>query len=921
MPEIGQTISHYRILEKLGQGGMGEVFLAHDTSLDRKVALKFLPDIFSGDPERLARFEREAKLLASLNHPNIAMIFGLEQAAGKRFLAMELVEGETLAQQIERGPLPVDETLEVCRQIAEGLEAAHEKGVIHRDLKPANVKITPEGKVKILDFGLAKAFQGDSLAADASKSPTLTDQMTRPGVILGTAAYMAPEQAKGKAVDKRADIWAFGCILYECLTGKRPFHGETVTETLASILKGEPDWKALPEGISRNSTVVLRRCLQKDPKERLHDIADVRIEIKETMAQPVEAATVPRRFSLLWLGVGAAVLVFVSILVERLLNRYFHPTAAAAVVTSTVRVEPGLCLYGVAQADVPMELQRPSRTAIAISSDNKFIVYSAVEENSGAQAHPQLYLRNMDQPEAKRVEGTEGAVGPFLSYDNRWIGFWANEELWKVPVEGGKPTHLCKAPFFFGATWGIDDTIVFSAGGNPSTGDRAGLSIIPARGGKTEPFTTPDPKRGEFSHRLPSWLPNGKAVLFTLMSNFLDSRPRIAVVRKDTRQYRILLEDAADARYVSPGYLVFLRKDKLMARRFDPDRLIVDEEECLLVQNVMQAFTASSFHNTGAGQFAVSVTGWLVYSQGGLIPLENNSLVWVDQNGMEQPVTDRKFPFQAPRLSPDGQRIVYYSYGLEQQIWVYDIARDAPSQLTSDGWAIWPIWTPDGKRIVFSYVKSEDLNLFWQPYDRSLQMERFSAKSDYMQRPGSWNRDGSKLAIVESHGGDAGIDVSILDTGTKSITQFLNSDCTEKTPEFSHDGLWLAYTSAEANKHDQIYVTDFPNKSKKVQITSEGGEQPLWAKDGKQLFYRRQDEVWAVDIQSTGDFKAGKPHRLFRKPESWRGAGGVIRDYDLDLNSTRFLMVKVEQRKPTPVTEMILIQNWSEELNRRLPIK
>jgi len=313
MPEIGQTISHYRIIEKLGQGGMGEVFLAYDTSLDRKVALKFLPDIFSGDPDRLARFEREAKLLASLNHPNIATIYGLEQADGKRFLAMELVEGETLAQRIERGPMPVDDALEVCRQIAEGLETAHERGVIHRDLKPANVKITPEGKVKILDFGLAKALQGEPLATDASKSPTLTNQMTQAGVILGTAAYMAPEQAKGRSVDRRADIWAFGCILYECVTAKAVFHSETITETLASVLKNEPDWNSVPKGINRRIKDLMQRCLEKDPRQRLHDIADARIEIDDAIASPPDAEDSSygarhRRPLALVLTLGAAIL-------------------------------------------------------------------------------------------------------------------------------------------------------------------------------------------------------------------------------------------------------------------------------------------------------------------------------------------------------------------------------------------------------------------------------------------------------------------------------------------------------------------------------------------------------------------------------------------------------------------------------------
>jgi serine/threonine-protein kinase len=360
-----------------------------------------------------------------------------------------------------------------------------------------------------------------------------------------------------------------------------------------------------------------------------------------------------------------------------------------------------------------------------------------------------------------------------------------------------------------------------------------------------------------------------------------------------------------------------------MARRFDPDRLVVGEEEYVLKQNVMQAFSTNSFNNTGAGQFAVSGTGWLMYAYapGGIIPVENNMLVWVDQKGMEQPVTDKLRPFHAPRLSPDGQRIVYNSSGLEQQIWVYDLIRDTDIQLTSEGWAIWPIWATDGKQIIFSWMKSEALNLFRRPYDRSSQMDRFSAKSDYMQRPASWSYDGSKLAIVESHGEPTYLDIVYWDTGSKSTKPFLNDNFDDKTPEFSAVGPWIAYTSNESNKRDQVFVTDFPLKSKKIQITSDGGQQPLWARNGKQLFYRYKSEVWAVDVQADKDFSFNNRHKLFDKPESWQGVGGVIRDYDLDRHSQRFLMVKFEQRKPTPVNELILVQNWVEELKRFLPIK
>jgi hypothetical protein len=371
-----------------------------------------------------------------------SQLAGSEEADGKRFLVVELVEGQTLAERLHKGPLPVEEALDVCRQIAEGLEAAHEKGIIHRDLKPANVKVTPEGKVKILDFGLARALHDQASKADLSHSPTITEAMTRPGVVLGTAAYMSPEQAKGKTVDKRADIWAFGCVLYECLTGKRTFQGETITETVAAILKSEPDWALLPAETPYLVRAVLRQCLQKDPKDRLHDIADVRIDIKEAIAQPTATIAAPRRFSLVWLAACAAVTILAGIIIGLALMRSLQPSSHALVVTSTIRVEPGHWLDGMRGAD---HMERPSRTVMAISSDGRFVVYSAIEENPVTQANPWLYLRGMGQSQAKPITGTEGGISPLLSPDDRHVGFWADGKLKKVPVEGGVATPLCDA--------------------------------------------------------------------------------------------------------------------------------------------------------------------------------------------------------------------------------------------------------------------------------------------------------------------------------------------------------------------------------------------------------------------------------------------------------------------------------------------
>jgi len=897
----------YRVREEIGRGGMGVVYEAEDTKLARRVAIKVLPEIFTADPERLARFEREARVLASLNHPNIAAIYGVEEADDKRFLVLELVEGETLAERLSRGALTLEETLDVCRQIAEGLEGAHEKGIIHRDLKPSNVKITPERKVKILDFGLAKALHDQVSEVDISKSPTITADMTEPGVILGTAAYMSPEQATGRPVDKRADIWAFGCILFECLAGKRAFAGDTVTESLAAILRGEPDWDSLPADTPGNVRTVLRRCLQKDSRERLRDIGDARIEIEAPTVYPSEAATVPRKFTLLWMAVLAGVMVVAGILIDRTVSGRSQRPPAPEVVTSTIKVELGHWLDGMRRA---REMQRPSRIVMAISNDGKFVVYSAIEEDPGPQARAQLYLRRMGQFEAKPIAGTEGGINPFLSPNDQEVGFWVDDKLKKVPLEGGVPTTLCDASLLFGANWGRDNSIVFT--------DRvsAGLSRVSAEGGKPEILTKPDPKREEASHRLPSWLPNGKAVLFTVMKNGWDQRPWLALLRLDTREWRLLLEDTADARYVPTGHLVFLRQGTLMAIRFDLAKLEVIGQPVALVENVMQALTPSHFsYNTGVGQFGISDTGSLIYATGGIVPDEKNSLVWVDQRGIEQPVSDLRLPFFGPRLSPDGQKIAYVAAGREGQIYVYDLGRGTNSPLTSEGGS-YPIWTPDGKRLLFGCSKPLKQNLYQQPYDGSSPMERLTT-SEYDQDAGSWSSDGKAVAIMEVLEDGPIVDIALLDAPSGRVTPFLNSQFREMYPDFSPDGRWIAYTSEES-KRNEVYVRAFPGPGMKQQVSSEGGTEPLWSRNGKQLFYRRQDQVWVVDVRTDGGFATSKPRLLFEKPGYSRAE--PIRTWDLSLDGQRFLMVKMEEIKPRPVTEMILVQNWFEELKRLVPL-
>jgi len=726
---IEKALSHYKILDKIGAGGMGEVYRAEDLSLQRQVAIKVLPDIFAGDAERLARFEREAKLLAALSHPNIAAIYGLEEAEGRRFLVLELVEGETLAQRLGRGPLPVEEALEVCRQVAEGLEGAHEKSIVHRDLKPSNIKLTPEGKVKILDFGLARAFLDRSPVGVIADSPTITAEMTQPGVILGTAAYMSPEQAKGKPVDKRADIWAFGCILFECLTGKTAFPGETITEVLAAVLKGEPDWEALPKDLPTNVRAVLRRCLQKDRNLRFHEVADARIELFESSGAPISSET-GRRISWILVGAVGAAALLAGFLVRPLVFKSRAITPAFVLSKTTIKVEPGYSLDGMRRAS---EFLWPTRTAMAISGDGRFVVYCAVKDDASSTLTPGLFLRRLDELEAKPIRGTEGGSFPVLSPDDKWICFYAEKKFRKVLVAGGVPQDICEFSDPVGAppismNWGQDGFLYFSQFGQ-------GLFRVSADGGKPIELTQPDHNRKEFSHRLPYTLPRSRGVLFTIMAHSFDIRPSVAVLDFASRTWKVLFEDGSDARYVPTGHLVFLRQGKLMAVPFDVDKLKADGQPVPVIDAVMHALNSTNNNrNSGAGQFSISSSGGLIYAPGGTFPDLNNSMFWVDQKGNAERVGSLTGSFLEARISPDGRKIAYVS---QRNIWIYDLERGIPERLTSlSGRASNPVWTPDGKRLVFGIWEFGPLNDFWIPIDGSSGTEKLWT-SQFNDWPGS----------------------------------------------------------------------------------------------------------------------------------------------------------------------------------------
>ena len=898
----------YEILEKIGEGGMGEVYLAVDTNLDRQVAVKVLPAAFAEDAERLARFEREAKLLAVLNHSNIAAIYGLEESEGQRFLVLELVEGETLKAKLDKGPMEIEEALDLCRQITEGLEAAHEKGIIHRDLKPGNIMVTPKGGVKILDFGLAKAFEGDTTGTviDIEKSPTITAQMTKPGVVLGTAAYMSPEQARGRAVDKRTDIWAFGCVLFECLTGIRAFGGDTISDTIAHILKGEPDWTSLPTNTPASINSLLRRSLQKDLRKRLRDIGDASIEIDEAGSPPAEDSAVGRRFPLVRILAIGAVLFFAGFLIRPVIWKAPKSVAMAGPVASVIKLEPG---YGLDGRRGVLDFDWPKLKAMAISQDGRFIVYCAVNDDIAEAAKSQLFMRRIDELDSSPIVGTEGGITPFLSPDDRWVGFWADGRLKKVSVDGGVSQDLCEGSDS-GASWGVDDRIIFAD-------TNFGLSAVAASGGEPENITTPDEAREEHDHRLPSCLPGARGILFTVMQATLDQTPQVALLIDRSREWEILLEDASHAQYVPTGHVVFLRRGVLMAIPFSLSDLETKGQPVPIISNVMQSLSYTS-GNTTAGQYGISRSGSLIYAAGGTTPDWRNSLVWVDKEGNDEPASSNFDQHFTPRLSPNGQKIVYQTIYTRNQIYICDTQRDISSPFVSEASSHFPVWTPDGKRIIYERRDSDQSSLFSKSVDTSSPMEELivSAPPEHDYFPSSISPDGNRLAIVGRFEGQG--DILIYDFPSKSITPFRATEHKEHYPSFSPDGRWLVYASNKEGR-SEVYVAPSSGSGGEIKISRDGGEEPGWARNGRQLFFRSidGDQMWVVDIQAGTDFSPGVPRKLFESTKF--GASDTRRCWDTSLDDQRFLMVKREERPPQPVTEMILIQNWLEELKRLVP--
>jgi len=921
----GRRLGAYQVQALIGAGGMGQVYCARDTELNRDVALKFLPDTFASDPDRLARLTREAQTLASLNHPNIAAIYGIENSDGIRALVMELVEGEDLSQRIARGPIPLAEALPIAKQIAEALEAAHEQGIIHRDLKPANIKVRADGAVKVLDFGLAKTIEPRSSSAGAAvlaNSPTITSPaaLTAPGVILGTAAYMSPEQSKGRAADRRSDVWAFGVVLYEMLTGQSPFNGDDVSETLASILTRQPDWTVLPAATPPVIRRLLRRCLEKDPRRRLADIADARLDIDEALGGPdIDAPVVlsnPRtRERLAW----ASSLLLVGFIVAAMMTWTTRPVSIPPETTRTVlSVAPTGETSGANPLEQRVGGARPTRTAIALSPDGKTLVFGAIW--GGRQ---QLYARAMDQLSATLIAGTSGGYSPFFSPDGQWVGFGADGELRKVPLSGGPAVTLCKAAALFGASWGDDGTIVFATQRN------GGLWRVPAAGGTPEALTTLQP--GEYSHRLPHMLPGSRAVIFTILKGpTLWNDTQIVVRSLDTGQQTVLVTGGADGRYVSTGHLVYVRLGTLMAVPFDPVRLAVTGGATGVIDSVMQAAdrNASYMANTFAGQFTASDTGALVYLTGGAVGAGDRFLAWVDRHGTSQALPAPPRSYSGPRLSPDGQRVTVATLD-PVQVWSFDIARGALSPVTVDGQSDQGVFAPDGKRIVFrSREGGTEGSLSWKAADGSGAVERLST-GGRSQTPSSWSPDGTTLAFVEE-GESTGFfqfDIWVLTMSDRKTRAVIRTAANEMTPEFSPDGRWLAYVSNESGRHE-VYVQPYPGPGERYLISTNGGWQPAWSGDGRELFYVQggisepSDDVptlMSVNVTTTPAFRAGTPAAVFERADLSTAWG---RSYDVAPDGRRFLLaLNKDATTNLAPAQMILVQHWFEELKRLVPTK
>jgi serine/threonine protein kinase/Tol biopolymer transport system component len=905
----GSRLGPYEVIAPLGAGGMGEVYRARDTKLNRNVALKILPEAFASDSDRLARFTREAQTLAALNHPHIAQVYGFDDSGGVQALVMELVEGDDLSVLIAHGPMPLAEALPIARQIAEALEAAHELGIIHRDLKPANIKVREDGTVKVLDFGLAKLADppAASGAVGVSQSPTITTpaMMTGLGVILGTAAYMSPEQAKGRAADKRSDVWAFGCVLYEMLTGKRAFEGEDVSDTLAAVLRGEPEWTVLPAGLPPAVRRLVQGCLAKDRTQRVGDVAVVRFALNAPVAlEPAASAPgasltpVPTP---LWRPVAVVTAVALSV----------GALATGATWFATRPTVPHVTRMTIATAGPAALTINGNDRDLAITPDGARVVYLG---NNGSQ----LFVRALDALDPVPIASGVLLRGPFVSPNGQWVGFFENNTtLKKVAISGGPaiPLATLDGPSR-GATWLPDNTIVVATSNRDT-----GLQRVSDGGGTPNVVTHPDHTRGESDHLWPEVLPGGRAVLFTIAAQTggLDAA-QIAVLDLRTHTPTILVHGGSHAHYVASGHLVYTAGGTLRAVPFDLGRLAVSGPAVAVVPRV--AVTPN-----GAGDFGVATDGTLVYVDApGGVAGGARALAWVDRTGKEEPLTAPPRAYVYPRLSPDGTRLALYVTDQQgQDIWVWDLRRATLTPFTfGPGQNSFPVWTLDSRRIVFaSQLGGAVNNLWWQAADGTGAAERLTT-SPYVQQPTGLSPDGTQVVFNEQTP-MRGRDLFLLRLdGTHQIAPLLQTPAEERNGIVSPDGRWVAYEADNSGGRMEIYVRPFPNAaSGHWQVSTTGGTKPLWARSGRELFFIGADSaLMRVPVEAaTTTWNHGAPTKLL-EPRYFTGGGNTGRTYDISLDGQRFLMIKSPGGdSPTALPSVIVVQHFDEELKRLVPTR
>ena len=914
---IGKTLAHYEITSQIGKGGMGEVYQATDQKLGRDVAIKVLPEEFAKDADRVARFQREAKLLASLNHPNIAAIYGLEEADGIHFLVMELIEGQTLDERIKSGAIPVEESLKLALQIAEALEAAHEKGVIHRDLKPANIKVTHDGKVKVLDFGLAKAFAAEQADLNLSNSPTLSQAATMQGVILGTAAYMSPEQAKGKEVDKRTDVWAFGVVLYEMLTGRSVFAADDVSQTLARVLEREPDFSTLPQNLHPKIVDMLDRCMEKDVKNRYGSISDARVDIQEVLADPSgvfvqQVATVElkvkQKLMLLWASITVILIIIAGLTVWQL-----KPIPKLQVMRFDY--------------DLPDSQQFPSFSLgtmpIAVSPDGRQFAFSTTEG---------IYLRSVEQWDARLLVGPEeSARTPFFSPDGKWIGYIsrADNKLKKISVNGGAPSVLCDtAGAGTGARWYKDKTIIFGTVGD-------GIMRVSDSGGTPETLIRTEPDVLFF----PQLLPDGKNLLFTTGGDLEpEGSQKVSVLSLESGDVKELLTGKA-AQYLPTGHLIYRSETNLYAIAFDIKKLETMGGSFSVVEDALDCI--------------VSESGVLVYIPGIASPYTDvgkRTLVLVDREGHEEQLSFPPDSYAFPSISPDGARIALV-IGTRQNssIWILDLERSTKTRLTSDeSEDLFPLWTPDGKHIVFFSFQERETGIYWKAAIGTGEAELLVPAPDRLMMPSSWSSDGKTLVLdrLLNPGGFSSIkgwaligtmlvvpnpqfsltsdfqkDIVLLSMeGNKELKPLLKDKFFEFNAQVSPDGTRIAYASNETGQ-DNVYVRPYPevNSDKRIVSTS-GGYDPRWSVDSSELFYRSGDAIMGIPVEPGKIFKAGKPQLLFQG--NYFSFWSSQWDFHPD---GRFLMIKLpdlieDESSAAGPSKINIVLNWLEELKQKVPV-